>query len=307
MHSWKRTMAAAGMGLATISGYARAQAPPPQPAAPAANAADRPSGDMPGPFDNLQDIQETGRMLFKVADTNNDGQISQKEATDAGNLLVGGFFFRADQNGDGVLSQDEAKQARDSLLAQQPVLRYVIEKAKFQANQASGGNNPAATNPAGALGGLVDANNDKQLQASELRQVVTTTVQGAFAVADTNRDGQMSPTEINAAIVGAARTASQAAFQQADTDRNGSLSHDEFNKSIIEPANIVFGIFDGNNDGQISQQEADGARRIIANQLRNLMVPEPANSARNLIHSGTSPDQVAPVPGAPASATNPRR
>ena len=43
-------------------------------------------------------------MLFKLADTNNDGQISQKEATDAGNLLVGGFFFRADANGDGTLT-----------------------------------------------------------------------------------------------------------------------------------------------------------------------------------------------------------
>ena len=83
-----------------------------------------------GPIDNLQDLEDTARMLFKLADTNNDGQISQKEATDAGNLLVGGFFFRADTNGDGVLSQDEARQARDNLFAQQPLLRLVLDKAK---------------------------------------------------------------------------------------------------------------------------------------------------------------------------------
>src|ERR1700742_386348 len=77
----------------------------------------RKGGDVPGPIDSLQDLQDTGRMLFKMADENNDGQISQKEAIDAGNLLVGGFFFRADKNGDGVLSPEEAKEAREAFLS----------------------------------------------------------------------------------------------------------------------------------------------------------------------------------------------
>jgi len=312
MKIWNRTTTAAGVALVALSVGAQAQAQAPgQPVARQAQqgqgqgqpgGADRQAGDIPGPIDSLNDVQDTGRMLFKVADTNNDGQISQKEAIDAANLVVGGFFFRADQNGDGVLSQDEAKAAREALFAQQPLLRYVVQKGQFQAQQA--GNN-AAANPAATIGNLLDSNNDKQLQGSEVRQVVQTVVQGLFAAADTNRDGQMSPTEINAAIIGAARTAAQAAFQQADTDRNGSLSHDEFNKSITEPANMVFGIFDANNDGQISQDEAQGAQRIIGSQLRNLMVPEPANSARNLIRSGTSPDQVAPVPNLPAPGAAP--
>ena len=50
---------------------------------------------LPGPIDSLGDLQDTGKMLFKLADTNNDNRISQKEAVDAGNLLAGGFFFRA--------------------------------------------------------------------------------------------------------------------------------------------------------------------------------------------------------------------
>ena len=66
-------------------------------------ADDRPKAGI-GPIQSIQDVQDTAKMLFKLADTNNDGQISQKEATDAGNLLVGGFFFRADANGDGVLT-----------------------------------------------------------------------------------------------------------------------------------------------------------------------------------------------------------
>jgi Ca2+-binding EF-hand superfamily protein len=246
-------------------------------------------------------------MLFKVADTNNDGQISQKEAIDAGNLLVGGFFFRADQNGDGVISPEEAKQARESLFAQQPLLRYILTKGKAEvAREAQQNNNPNATkDPVKAIGGLLDSNGDKNIQASEVRQAVQSTVQGVFAMADTNRDGQLSPTEINSAIIGTARTAAQAAFRQADTDNNGQISRAEFDKAIVEPANVVFGVLDANGDGQISEQEAQQARRIIAGQLRNLMVPEPANSARNLIRTGATPDQVAPVPAVAVPA--PRR
>ncbi len=69
--------------------------------------------DLPGPIDSLSDLRDTASLVFKLADTNNDNQISRKEATDAGNLLVGGFFFRADTNGDGVLTEQEAQQARE--------------------------------------------------------------------------------------------------------------------------------------------------------------------------------------------------
>jgi len=313
--TWKHGFMTAGLALLT-SGVARAQAPAPATSAPRP-AADRPAGDVPGPIDNLNDLQETGRMMFKMADTNNDGQISQKEAVDAANLTVGGFFFRADQNGDGVLSQDEARQAREALFAQQPMLRYLATKGRAAA--AAAGAQPAAgenannagggtQNPAQAIGHLLDSNNDKQIQATEVRQAVQTGVQGMFAVADTNRDGQLSPTEINAAIIGVARTAAQAAFQQADADHNGALSRDEFNHAIVQPADIMFGILDANGDGQISAEESQAARRIIASQLRHLMVPEPANSPRNLIRTGVSPDQISPVPGpAPAPGGQPRQ
>ena len=129
-------------------------------------------------------------MLFKLADTNNDGQISQKEASDAGNLLVGGFFFRADTNGDGVLTPAEAQQARESLFAQQPLLKFVLQRAKPtnapQTNQpvAAGTNNdPArvaqnlAADPARTIGSLLDSNHDQKIEATELRQAVQTGVQ----------------------------------------------------------------------------------------------------------------------------------
>jgi len=248
--------------------------------------------DIPGPIDSLQDLQDTGKMLFKLADDNNDGQISQKEALDVGNLMVGGYFFRADKNGDGALSKEELSQARDQILAERPILRVLVTRVKTNQPQA-------AANTRGAAQGvmsLLDSNSDGQIQANELRQMVQTSVQSMFAAADTNRDGQLSPSEVNAGMVGVARAGVQAAFQKADSDGNGQISQAEFDKAIVEPANTVFKIFDANNDGQISQAEFQRAETVIANQIRRLQMQEPANSARNLLRSGRTPDQVAPVP-----------
>jgi len=266
------------------------------------------AADAPGPIDSLQDLQDTGKMVFKLADENNDGQISQKEAIDAGNLAVGGFFFRADANGDGVLSKDEAKQARDQFLAQNPLLRVVLAKNPgLQA--AANGNVPAGTpagNAAQAFETLLDANNDGQLQATEVRTIVQTTVTALFATADTDRNGGLSPTEVNAAMIGMAKAAAQAAFQAADLDRNGQLSQAEFDKAIIEPMHAVFRTIDANNDGQISPDEAQSAQRAITSQVKMFRVPEPANSAGNLLRSGRNPAEVAPVPNVAPPANTPR-
>ena len=290
-----KLLAATALGaMAFVAGNAQARQTP------AADAAVRNAvagNDLPGPIDSLQDLADTGKIVFKLADTNNDGQISQKEATDAANLLVGGFFFRADADGNGVLTQEEARAARESLLNQQPLLRFVLSRAKAATPAAAG-----TPNPAMALAGLLDTNQDKQIQATELRQAVQSSVQGLYATADTNRDGQMSPTEVNAAIVGLGKAVAQASFQAADADNNGQISKDEYNKAIIAPAAVVFSILDANNDGQISPQEAQSAQRIVVAQLRNLVVPEAPNSAANLLGSGRTPGQVAPVPIIPVPA-----
>ncbi len=295
--SWKRGIVAAGLGLAAIGGNAFAQQEDEAPAAapaPAARAEATHEGNdrgLPGPIDSLQDLQDTGKMVFKMTDTNNDGQISQKEAIDAGNLLVGGFFFRADANGDGVISQEEMKQARDSLMKQQPLLRVVMERAK-DPKKADG---DKGSNPAQGLAALLDGNGDKKLQATELRQAVQSSVQGLYAAADTNRDGQLNPAELNAAVLGMAYAAAQAAFQAADADHNGALSQAEFDRAIQEPVHSLFRVVDANGDGQITPKEAQAAERIVMSQIKMLQVPEPGNSAKN-IAEGASPRGAAPVP-----------
>jgi len=272
--------------------------------------AERKTGDLPGPIDSLSDLQDSARMVFKMADENNDGQISQKEAVDAADLAVGGFFFRADRDGNGVLTKDEARQAKDDFLTTKPWLKYAVETAKATKAQEGQANSPAQ-NPLRSMLAVFDTNNDQQLSAAEVRQGIQTAIQGLFATADTNRDGQLSPAEVNAGAAGVARQLAQASFQQADKDHDGQISQQEFIQSIEEPAKVAFAIVDLNHDGRISQQEAQTARQVVMSKMRSLNMPEPANSPRNMINSAlgssTTPGQPAPAPGQPvAPAAAPR-
>jgi len=264
--------------------------------------------DIPRPIDSLQDFQDTGKIAFMFGDENRDGQISQKEATDAGNLLVGGFFFSADANGDGTLSPQEAQQARDAFLQSRPWLNYVVKTAQATSKK-QGHPNANEQKSLAALASVLDANSDKNIQASKLRQAVQTAVQGLFAAADTNRDGQMSPTEANAAVMGIAKSVAQVAFQAADTDNNGSISQAEWDQAVLEPSRVVFGILDGNHDGQLTQQETQQAQRVIASQIRSVRVPHASNSPANLMR-GQGPSSGAPAYGTsnrqqPGQATPP--
>jgi len=295
---WMMGVSLAAFGLSALPVFAQQAGAPNQ---------ERKAGDLPGPIDSIDDLQDTGRMIFKLADENNDGQISQKEAVDAGNLVVGGFFFRADQNGDGVLSTDEAKQARENFLATKPWLRYAIETAQAKASQNRGGQagqpanaNSAATNPIAAVAAALDSNNDKQIQASEMRQAVQSAIQGLFATADTNRDGQLSNTEVNAGLASATKTVGQVVFQQADTDGNGTISQAEFEKALVEPSRTAFAILDLNHDGQLSQQEAQTVRQVLVSKVKMLNLPEASNSPRNQVNSAlSSPSQPTQTPAAP--------
>jgi len=248
---------------------------------------------VPSPLEAIRGIQNAGRMIFMLADTNHDGQISQKEAIDANNLMVGGFFFEADADGNGSVSADEAKTIREEYFHRNPWMRYAVESLQAQRR---GQQNNSQPNPLQAAAVLLDSNNDKQIQARELRQIVQTATQTYFAAADTNHDGQLNPSEINAAAAGAVRSVSQLAFQQADSDNNGQLSRDEYDKSIVQPANAVFQIMDLNHDGQLSTEEAQRTAQGLAGQFRVLNMPEPANSPTNLIESGRMPREAAPVP-----------
>jgi Ca2+-binding EF-hand superfamily protein len=328
---WIKGVAAMGLGLFAAS-LAEAQvAPPPPPGgqvptggavappagrqAPPPAAAARPGregqgidvprrpGDIPGPIDSLQDWQDSLKLAFMAADQDHNGLISQQEATDAGNMLVGGLFFAADANGDGKVTQDEAREVRERVLRANPVLRFAVQRAK---NAKDGQGNPGGegTEPVNQVASLLDTDNDKALSAAEVRQAVASGVQTAFAAADTNRDGELSPTELNAAVYAMARAGVQAAYQAADKDNNGSLSKDEFTQALVEPAGAAFDILDANLDGQLTTEELQRATRVLASQFNSMTIPEAANSPERLIEEGRAPGEVAPQPDIRIPANN---
>lgn len=261
--------------------------------------------DAPGPIDNLSDLQDTAKMVFKMADSNNDGLISQKEAVDAGNLLVGGFFFRADANGDGKVTKEEADQAQENLLNQRPLLRFIFDRTKQETAQQ--GDKADIDQAKKNVMNTVDANHDGALDASELRQAVQTAVQSLFLTADRSGDGQLDPAELNGAVVEVGRAGLQAAFQTADADKNGAVSREEFDKAIVKPANVVFRVIDANNDGQITDEELRTGSQLLIRELRNLQVPEPANSLPNRIQSAVGTPAARPAAAAaPAPVARPQ-
>jgi Ca2+-binding EF-hand superfamily protein len=306
MNQWMKRGAWTLLGLTAWSGAILAQDPSRVPAGAGTARLYERSGDLPGPIDSVQDLRDLGKALFKLGDLNNDGLISQKEANDAANLLVGGFFFRADTNGDGTVSKDEARQAREAFLKQKPFLRAIMDRAQSAKSSSTGNESKAngAGNPVKIVGSQLDSNNDGQLQASEVRKAVQTTVQGLYDSADTNRDSQLSPPEINTALRGMAGSVAESVFQNADTDNNGSLSSSEFDKAVQNSANVVFRVLDANGDGQLSGEEAKEARRAVWQQIQMLEFPDASNAAgvRQPARSGSAPART----GAGASVNAPR-
>jgi Ca2+-binding EF-hand superfamily protein len=247
-----------------------------------------------GPIDSLEDLESTARLLFKLADTNNDNLISQKEATDAGNLLVGGFFFRADANGDGKVTREEATAARESLFNQRPLLRFIFQRGKEQIKKETQGNQPQQKVMA-----LLDGNHDGEFSAVELRQAVASGVQTLFMTADLNRDSQLEPSELNQAVIELGRTAAPTAFNTADKDNNGALSQAEFDRAIMVPAHVAFQILDANKDQQISAEELRNGGQILLREIRAMRVPKAPNALSTQI---SQPDNSAATSPAPAPA-----
>jgi hypothetical protein len=271
----------------------------PGPPVPGQLPAARPAGDLPGPIDHMGDLVDTGKLLFRFLDSSRDLLISKREAIDAGNLIVGGFFFRADTNGDGMLSPEEARQARKAFLDQQPLLRAILQAARPGKPQT--GTASSEGSPAMSLGWLLDEDSDRQLQAKEVRAVVVAVVECFYDTADTNHDGQLSPAEADRAMVAMGRGMLKNMFLASDTDQNGSLSLAELDHAIKEPIHVLFRTMDTDHDGQITPQEAQRTSQALSGYFHHLrLIEPPAAPGRATAPAPGASSSVAPRPVVPA-------
>ncbi len=142
----------------------------------------------------------------------------------------------------------------------------------------------------------MDTDTDRALSAAEVRQVVTSTLQTMFGSADTDRDGQLSPTELNAAAYGLAWAGVEAAFQAADANRDNALSQDEFTKALDEPAKAFFSVLDADFNGQLTTQEIQRSGQVLSSRLRGLAIPRARNSVDRLVKEARAPGEIAPTP-----------
>jgi len=85
LRNWIRGLTLAGLGLTVVVGGALAQDREGERGQPERDGerrerrdGERPRADLPGPIDNPQDLQDTARMVFMMADTNHDGEISKR-------------------------------------------------------------------------------------------------------------------------------------------------------------------------------------------------------------------------------------
>ena len=64
----------------------------------------------------------------------------------------------------------------------------------------------------------------------------------------------------------------------------------------MNPAHVLFKIFDANNDGQISADEMRSGMQIVIRELKSMQVPEASNSLSNQLQRLNN----SPQPGSPA-------
>ena len=203
------------------------------------------------------DVEEAASRLVEMADTNQDGKVSQDETRALTNFVLGGFFFRADANGDGTVTPEEGRDARAELESRYPTVATLLRGVR-----GATGKSPFAT-----LATLLDVQYGKPLTMAEARDAARGAVADLYAVADADKDGAITLDEARNAARHGTQALAQAAFRAADTDRNGTLSVEELQSAAQTAVRSAFTMADTNKDARLSEQEAATAMARVTSML----------------------------------------
>lgn len=241
----------------TVHAARAAPATEPAPSAELANSAPDVSLAGVGSCRTDADVSATASRLADLADANGDGKVSRDEAHSAMNFIVGGAFFRADANGDGRITPEEGRQARGELTKRYPALGTILTQSK----QVTG------ESPFRALARVLDVDYGKSLSLEDARQAVGGATDDLFKVADRNHDGMITRDEAINTGWDQARSLGAQAFASADGNKDGYISPEEFQNVISRSSRPLFDAADGNNDGKLSEREAAMAMNTVVQRF----------------------------------------
>lgn len=237
------------------------------------------------------------RNLHKKVDANDDGKVSLAEVMDfakqARHAIVaketGALFDEMDSDKDGKVSLDElldntfgAPMPEDVKLpepdAQQAAEEERIKKEKELEKQKFK---------------LADKNGDGFLDQDELPAafypethdgVLALTAAAALKSKDKDGDGELSPAEFweneDEDVDEATQADQKADFEKLDLDKNGKLNLDEFKAwesghfHTSDAMNSLFEVADEDKDDELTADEVDDARQMLANSMASSQMQE---------------------------------
>lgn len=182
--------------------------------------------------------------IFKILDSNKDGNISGIEAEEAKSKRLAENFDFIDKNNDGFIDKKELEQLLD-----------MIQSAR------KGQPNPEQ------IITFLDSDKDGQISVTEAEKAKNRRLAENFELIDTNKDGFMDKQELEklsnmAQFAREGKPNPEVLFKILDSDSDGKISKTEAEKAKRKMLAENFDLIDTNKDGFINKEELMNMSRI---------------------------------------------
>lgn len=187
--------------------------------------------------------------LLRFADANGDGAVTQEEAAAAVPELPAGIFTEIDDDDDGVLTVDDV--IPETPDAPENLLLHLLQHA--------------------------DADANGEVTLAEARDVVPNLPEEAFARLDANGDGVLSSADVVNEPPAGARERLLRLLRQADGNNDGMVTLPEFLSARPELDEADFAKLDANGDGVLTRADAPDAELEALQVLLQFLSEADAN------------------------------